>query len=146
MNTNAAFDLDSLLDGTLDDLADLPEFRPYVPGTHRVNFTIEPDQKEKTVYFAKLSLLETMEQVNPDDKPLEVGCEAKIRYDLTNQYAQGNFKKLLTALAAHFGAKSNRELIAEASSPIECLVVTKLVENKKKPGNFYTDVVELQVI
>ena len=47
MNTQTEFNLDSLLDGTLDDLADLPEFRPFVPGTYRVNFNFKADDKDK---------------------------------------------------------------------------------------------------
>jgi len=144
-NANQDFDVDALLDGTLDDLADLPEFRPYIPGTHRVTYTIEKDKKLKTVYYGKMKLLETMEQSNAEDKPLEVGAEAAIRYDLTNDYGQGAFKKVLSIAAEKFGAKANRELIDDMKN-VECLVVTKLVESKKTAGQFFTDIVEMQIV
>jgi hypothetical protein len=142
---NQDFNLDNLLEGTLDDLADFPEFRPYPAGTHRVNFSFEWDKKDKTILFGKMKLLETLEQTDAEEKPLEVGAEASVRYDLSNVYAQGNLKKILASAAAHFGAKKNSELITDMQN-VECLAVTKLVTSKKNTEQKYVDIVELQVV
>ena len=147
MNTTtnpAEFNLDALLDGTLDDLADLPEFRPFVPGTYRINFNFKADDKDKAVYYGQLKILEVLEQVDPNEKPMEIGAETNVRFDLKNEYGQGGFKKIMLIAADKFGKKSNRELLEDMKN-VECLVVTKQNLNKKN-GQVYTDIVELQIV
>lgn len=143
-DANKDFDLDSLLDGTLDDLADLPEFRPFVPGTYRISFGFEVDKKDKAIYYAGLKILEIIEQADPNEKPMEVGAETNVRFDLKNEYGQGGFKRIMAVAADKFGKKSNRELIEDLKGT-ECLVVTKQNVNKKN-GQIYTDIVELQIV
>ena len=140
------FNMDALLDGTLDDMADMPEFRPFPIGTYSAQFSIVPDpKKNKFVYYAKLKVLETVELADEAEVPVEVGAEAQVRYDMSNEYGQGAFKKLLKILADHFGAKSNRELIADAVNPIDVIVITKHNINKKNQ-QVYTDIVEMQIV
>lgn len=139
------FNVDSLLDGTLDDLADLPEFKPFPPGGHRVIVSLE--QKKigtHPAYEVKMKAIETLELSNPsEDQPLVAGAETSVAYMLDNQYGQGSFKKLLAAAAQKFGPKSNRDLINDLQNA-ECVVITKVRTNKEKT-QFYTDIVELQV-
>lgn len=144
MNNESNFNLDSLLDGTLDDLADIPEFRPFNPGAYRLNFAFEQDKKTKHVYFAKLKVLEVLEQANPEDVPMEIGAETSVRYDLSNEYGQGAFKKILAVAAAHFGAKKNSELIEDMKN-VEVVAITKHNVNKKN-NQIYTDIVEVQMV
>lgn len=140
-----AFDLDSLLDGTLDDLADLPEFKPFPVGSYKLALKIEADKALKNVYFTKLKVIEVIELSDSSETPPAVGDESNVRSDLSNEYGQGEFKKVLGALAAHFGGKTNRELIAIASQEwIEVLAVTKQNVNKKNNA-VYTQLVELVV-
>lgn len=143
--TEQPFDLDALLDGTLDDLKDAPEFRPFPSGTYRFNIWIEQDKKEKQIYYSKIKNLETIELNDTSEIPVEVGAETGVRYDLSNDFAQGSFKKVLAVLATHFGAKTNRELIENAKTPTEVIGVIKIVSNKKN-GKIYNDIVELQVL
>ena len=144
------FNIDSLLDGTLDDLADKPEFRPFPVGTHRVTLnlvdkTAPKDQINKHPGFElKIKLIETIEQANPEEAPLQVGAETGILYLLDNELGQGSFKDLLKAAAGHFGAKSNRELIADIQGS-EALVVTKQRPNKDKTQT-YTDLVAVEFV
>lgn len=144
--SNENFSIDSILDGTLDDLADLPEFRPYPTGTHRVNIKFEQKVVNKHPGFElKMKALETVELPSGStEEPLAAGAETSVLFLLDNEIGQGAFKKVLSSLANHYGAKSNRELIAEAQNA-ECLVVTKQRQNKDKTQT-YTDIVELQVI
>lgn len=146
MNTSnqTSFNLDTLLDGTLDDLADLPEFKPFPAGTHRA--IIKMEQKVVNNHPSievSLKAVETIELANTDDEPLVAGAETSVLYMLDNEIAQGAFKKVLASLGEHFGAMSNRELIATAQNA-EVLVVTKLRSNKDK-SQMYTDIVALQV-
>lgn len=151
MAQDQAFDINSLLDGTLDDLADMPEFKPYPAGTHRVQAklidkTAPKDQVNKHPGFElRMSMIETIELAQGDAEVIQPKSEASVLYLLDNEMGQGQFKKILKSLAERFGAKSNRELIAEMSSWVECLVVTKQRMNKDKTQT-YTDVVELQVV
>ena len=139
------FNIDSLLDGTLDDLADAPEFKPFPAGTHKV--TIGITQKKIGTHPAfelAMKAVETIELANAEDTPLVAGATTSEAFMMDNELGQGNFKKVLKSLADHFGAKSNRELIAEAQN-LEVLVVTKVRQNKDKTQS-YTSIVELQVI
>jgi hypothetical protein len=108
-------------------------------------FSIVPDSKSKAVYFAKIKVLETVELANADEKPIDVGAEAQVRYDLSNEYGQGAFKKILASIAEHFGAKPNRLLLEEVRNPVEVVAVTKQNLNKKN-GQIYTDLVEITVV
>lgn len=143
--SNENFNIDSLLDGTLDDLADAPEFKPFPAGTHKVIITIV--QKKigtHPAFEVGMKAVETLELANNEEAPLATGATTSVAYLMDNDLGQGNFKKVLASLAAHFGAKSNRELIAEAQN-LEVAVVTKVRQNKDKTQS-YTDIVELQVI
>jgi len=145
MNANANFDMDSLLDGTLDDLADAPEFKPFPAGTHRVSIVIT--QKKigtHPAFEVGMTAIETLELADPSQEPLNAGATSSVAYMMDVELGQGNFKKLLKSLAAHYGAKSNRELIADAQNA-EVLVVTKQRMNKEKTQT-YTDIVEMQVV
>jgi hypothetical protein len=143
------FDVDALLDGTLDDLADMPEFKPYPVGTHAVTLSIidKTAQKDRVNghpgFEVKMKAVETLELANPDDTPLAAGAETSVLYLLDNPIGQGSFKKLLASAAEHFGAKSNRELIADLQGATVA-VVTRQRANKDKTQT-YTDIVEMKV-
>jgi hypothetical protein len=143
------FDVDALLDGTLDDLADMPEFKPYPVGTHAVVLTIVDKTAARDRvnghpgFEVKMKAVETLELANPDDTPLTAGAETSVLYLLDNPIGQGSFKKLLASAAEHFGAKSNRELIADLQGATVA-VVTRQRQNKEKTQT-YTDIVEMKV-
>jgi len=139
------FNIDSLLDGTLDDLADAPEFKPFPAGTHKAIVTIiQKKIGTHPAFEVSLKAIETLELANSEDTPLAKDATTSVAYMMDNELGQGNFKKILTSLAGHFGAKSNRELIADAQN-LEVLVVTKQRMNKDKTQS-YTDIVELAVV
>lgn len=144
------FNVDSLLDGTLDDLADMPEFKAWPAGTYRarlslVDKTAPKNQVNKHPGFEiKLKMLECIELTNAEEaKPAE-NAETSILYLLDNEMGQGGFKKVLASAAEHFGAKSNRELIADLQNT-EVLVITSSRQNKEKTQT-YTGIVELKVL
>lgn len=143
------FDIDAMLDGTLDDLADLPEFKPFPVGTHAVVLTIVDKTAPKDRvnnhpgFEVKMKAVETLELANSDDTPLVAGAETSVLYLLDNPIGQGSFKKFLASAAEHFGAKSNRELIADLQGATVA-VVTRQRQNKEKTQT-YTDIVEMKV-
>ena len=138
-----AFNLDTLLDGTLDDLADMPEFRPYPTGTHKVVFTlVQKPINGKPAFEAKFKAIETLELANPgEDTPLAPGAEGSVAFILDNEYGQGSLKKVLLAASEKFGKKSNRELIQDVQNA-EVAIVTNLRGNKDKTA-YYTNLLEI---
>lgn len=152
--------MDALLDGTLDDLADIPEIRTYPEGVHKVkmgwtlNHTIpnvfvekgkESSGLKKFVQF-KATAIETVElPAGSTETPLEAGQPFQQLFDLTNEYAQGNFKEIMKALAAHYGAgKTNRQLLAD-SEGAEVLLVIKHRKDKNKKQDDGSAVVYAQI-
>lgn len=149
MNTidNTSVDLmDTLLDGSLDDLADMPEIRLYPEGAHKVKMGWELNATIPTVFNVKgnessglkkfikfkATAIETVElPAGSTDTPLEAGTPYQTLFDLTNEYAQANFKVIMTALANHYGKKTNRELLAE-SEGAEVVIVIKHRKDKNK--------------
>lgn len=130
-------ELDNLLDSTLDDLADLPEFKPFPPGAHRVTIQLESKEiNKKPAVELKMKLLETMELSDASAEPLEPGAETNCLFILknndgsANEISQGQLKNVLIALRDGLGVQGTNREIMEAGNGTECLVVTKLRENK----------------
>lgn len=152
--------MDALLDGTLDDLADIPEFRQYPIGAHKVKiewnlthtitgvYNKKDDESSGLKKFVQLkcTAIETVEMpAGSTDAPLEPGAPMQQNFDLTNEWAQGAFKVIMTALAQHYGAKSNRELIKD-SEGAECVVTIKHRKDKKDKEKFYAQIDNLMVV
>ena len=128
--------LNSMLDSTLDDLADLPEFKVYPNGTHRVTISFEEkDVNGHPSVELKMAAIGTEELSNPSDTPLNAGEVGSVLYMLDNEFGQGGLKKVLQILGKHFGLVNLREIM-EASAGLECLVTTKQRQNKEKTQSY----------
>lgn len=146
--------LDALLDGTLDDLADMPEFKPFAAGTHLCTLGLEVKKVgEHNAVEVSLKHKETVELSDTTETPPNPGDSTNVLYFLSHsnpkvaEIGQGQFKELMKSLAEHFGAKSNRELIADGNG-CEAYVVTNLREEKKQgklTGKKYTGIVAVKV-
>ncbi len=147
--------IDSLLDATIDDLSDIPEFKPFPIGAHRASIKWDYTKKvnDKTVVELSVTAIETLELSNPEDTPTKAGDSTNILFQFTkkdgtpNELAQGLWKALLKPLQEHFKTASNRETM-DASQGAEVLIVTNMRSDKKDPNNikYYTDIKNLQVI
>jgi hypothetical protein len=137
-------DLDNLLDASLDDLADLPEFGTYPGGTHKVAIDWESKKvNDHPSLELKFKLVETLELANPTDEPLAVGAEGSVLFMLDNEFGQGKLKNVLKPLGAATGANKMSEIVA-ASKGMEVVLVTKVRQNKDKTQS-YTDIVKVIV-
>jgi hypothetical protein len=151
--------MDALLDGTLDDLADIPEFRVYPVGAHKMImnwnlaytipnvFNVKGQESSGLKRFIALEgkAVETVElPAGSTDTPLEAGTAFRQTFDLTNEYAQGAFKNIMKSLAQHYGPKSNRELIAE-SEGAEVVISVKHRKDKTKKQDDGSPVVYAQI-
>jgi hypothetical protein len=144
------FNIESLLEGTLDELADAPTFEPFHVGAHRVSIHFEGTDGKLVInkhpaIKIKMKLINTEELANPqDDKPQVPGSEAEVLYMLDNDMGQGSLKKVAAVLQEHLGTKSLKETL-EAAKGLECLVMTAIRTNKDKTQK-YTDIKEISVI
>lgn len=155
LTIEAGADIDSLLDSTLDDLADVPEFKPYPVGAHRVNIFWEVKVINAIPSISlKIVGIETVELKDPEtDKPIEKGHETnqlfmlKTKDGKKNELGEGQWKELLAPLQAHFGTASNRETM-EASQGAECVAITEIRKDKnfKENGKIYTSIKSLAVM
>ncbi len=129
-----SLDLDSILDSSIDDLADLPEFGVYPSGVHRV--IINWEQKEVNKHPSmelKMKMVETVELAQPgSDNPVDAGVESSCLFMLDNEFGQGNFKSIIKVLAAATGTSKISEAV-EASQGMEVQVVIATKPDKKDP-------------
>lgn len=145
---NDSVDIDSLLDATLDDLADLPEFKNFPVGTHSCLATLEKkvigDHPAVELTFKLKEHLELAdgtteeEMCKPDDT-------ASIAFMLDNEFGQGKFKKVATVFGEALGLSNLGEIVAQVTD-IDVVVTTNLRKDKKEEGKFYMGVVELAVV
>ena len=138
--------IDSLLAMSLDDLPDLPEFKVYPAGAHRVTMKFEKKQiGTHPAVEAKFTMIATEELTDPaKDQPVDAGTESSVAYMLDNEFGLGNFKELMKPLAAHFGLSSIPEIM-EAAANLEVVIVTKTRQNKEKTQT-YLEVTQLIVV
>lgn len=140
--------LDALLDASLDDLADLPEFVVFPAGAHHCTAYLESKEVNNNPCIElKLKLIETKEYANPEDaaKPLEAGAESSMLFNLTNEFGQGKLKPIARVFGTHFGLSKLSEIIEATKDGVEVMAVTKTRQNKDKTQT-YLEVVQLQVI
>lgn len=137
--------LDALLELSLDDLADMPEFKVFPAGAH--NCTMKLESKDINGHPAvelKLKHSGEGELSDPNEVMPAAGTEGSVAFMLDNQYGQGEFKEVLKPLAAHYGLSKFGE-IKEASENADVVVVTKVRPNKDKTQT-YLKIVSLTVV
>lgn len=157
---NQNLSMDDLLDGTLDDLADVPEFKPFPAGAHKLRIFFDAAKKinDMPAIEVKLVHVETVELNDANDVEPKPGDSTNVIYILKkkddkgntvrNELAEGQFKMLLSQLAPAFPeAKNNREIM-EMSEGYEVLGVTSVRENKKDKNNIkrYTSLDKVEIL
>ena len=143
---NDTTSIDDLLDATLDDLEDLPEFKPFPVGAHRVSISLAIKEiNSKQAVELDMKAIETMELVNSSDEPLKEGDSTSLAFFMDNEFGRGALKKVSIPLAEALGTNTIRELI-DACNGVECLVITTLRKDKNDPDKFYTNIKELSVV
>ena len=140
-------DLNSLLDGTLDDIADLPEFKPFPPGAHKVLISLDLKEiNKKPCVEMSLKAMGTLELADPTkSEPIKEGDEASVLYFLDNEFGLGNLKKDCKPIGIALGTDVLREII-DGTKGMECVVLTSYAKNKSDPEKPYMNIKELQVV
>lgn len=147
--------IDDLLDGTLDDLADVPSFKPFPAGAHvcKLGWEIKQIGVSPAVEL-KLTYVSTAELSNDSDTMPTPGDTTSTAFILKtkegkkNELAEGQWKEILNSLKEG-GIEGNtpKELMA-ASEGLEVLVVTTIRLDKRDPQDIkpYTQVKSVSVI
>lgn len=148
--------LDALLDGGFEQLADKPEFKPFPAGVHAVNVFFKEKQfgekgKDGEGFEVKFKYLENLELVNSEDKVPKADDEMTLNLNLTAEKegtrdnAQGNLKIIMAAAKVKFPeANSVRELIASIGG--QAAAITTSIrpnrQDKNAAGFFQLDKIE----
>jgi hypothetical protein len=137
-------DLDTLLNSSIDELADLPEFTVLPAGAHKcvINWEAKTINKHPALEM-KIKLVETTEMADATVQPLAPGAETSVLFMLDNEFGQGKMKAVMAELAKSTGTSSIKETM-EASSGMEVTLITKVRQNKDKTQN-YTEIVKVIV-
>ena len=139
-------DFDDLLDATLDDLQDLPSFKPFPIGAHRVLATIgTKDINGKLAVTLEFKMIENVEMANSQEELPKEGDTSSTMFFLGNKYAEGALKLVAAPIMKELNLSSIRELVEQAHD-VECVIITGLRKDKNDPDKFYLDVKEIDVV
>lgn len=143
--------LNSLLDCTLDDLADMPSITHFPNGAHKVNINFVVDDVKSFVQL-QLTYVEPLELADPTATAPAPGDKNSVFFFLkkkdnsANTYAQGALKEVLMSLKSSFPGSTSKEIM-EAANGAEVAVVTKIRVGKGDyEGKDNLDIVKLSVI
>lgn len=137
--------LDNLLDATLDDLEDLPEFTPFKPGAHKVMASFEEKTiNDKQAVELSFKLIETLELADSQDEKDAPGHTSSIAFLLDNEYGRGNLKKCSVPFGEALGLQTIRQIVEEVKD-VECLILTTVRKDKNDPDRLYLNVKEIQI-
>jgi len=123
---NDSVNIDSLLDATLDDLADLPEFKVFPAGAY--NGTVELTAKkigDNPAVELKFTNQEVVELSDPTAEPPAEKATTSVSFMLNNEFGQGGLKKVLNSLREGLGIAEGTSMreIMEAAKGANCQVV-----------------------
>ena len=142
----ATANMDDLLDATLDDLEDLPEFKPYPAGAHQVLATFSQKEINKSAAIElSFKLVSTLELADPQDEQPAEGATASTMFLLDNEFGRGNLKKCATPFGEALGLSTIREIIEEVKD-VECVILTSIRTDKNDKDKHYLNVKEIQVV
>ena len=139
MNSNEET-MNDLLDETLDDLADMPETKPFPAGAHLVDLTVKRIPKKAGGYVVEMTHVEVMELANPADNHPAPGDKSTVfihtkKKDGTpNELGQGQLKLVLKPLAALYETAVISEIIDQCKSGVRCAVLVTVRKPKEDSG------------
>ena len=148
MSSQDQADIDTLLDATLDDLADLPEFKIFPAGAY--NGTMELSVKkmgDNTGVELKFTNVEVVELSDPTQEAPATGATTSVGYMLNNEYGQGALKKVLESVKTGMSlpdGTTNRELM-ELSKGANVQVVLASRADKTDATRVYQKLVSVTV-
>lgn len=145
MNEDVTDDMDALLDMELDDIEDLPEFKPFPGGCYAVAATMEQKKiGEHSCIELALKLVSVQEMVDPSEVPPAEGDEASVLYMLDNEFGLGKLKVVAKQFAEFAGSEKLRDIV-NAVKDVQCMVITGIRKDKNDTSKKYMDIKEIAV-
>ena len=140
-------DLDDLLDMTLDDLEDLPAFKPFPVGVCRAKATFEEKEinGKKSVDLGFV-FMEAVEQADPEEAPAKEGDKCNTAFMLDNEYGRGNLKKCAGYFQAAFPELKTIRDVINTIKDVEVLLVSGVKADKDDKDKKYLVVKEIAVV
>lgn len=127
------------LDETLDDLADLPDTKPWPAGAYNFSMVVKRQKDKKGAYIVEMTHKETLEVVNantPEDQLPKVGDKSTVfittkkKDGTTNEFGQGQLKLVLKPLAELYGTQSIGEIIEQCKGGADMAGVLTVQKSK----------------
>ena len=145
--------LESILDQTLEDLADAPSIELFPNGAHTVRIEFKVDEKKPTNVQLHLEYVEVQELADPTSTAPAPGDKNVVFFNLMkkdgtgNEYSQGALKAVLNSLSqGGFAGVSSREVM-ESAKGAEVVAVTKIRVGKGDyEGKDQLDIVAIHVV
>lgn len=136
---------DSFFNISLDDIADLQEFKPFPPGAYQVKVSLEKKivNKHPSIEVG-LTSIKVLELVDPSEEEVKPGTECNVLFMLDNEVGAGKFKKIITPLADYYETRDVQEIVRKAKN-VECMVVVTQRTNSDTK-KVYMDLVSIDVI
>lgn len=131
--------MSSLLDGTLDDIEDLPGFIQLPTGAYKVKLAEGFRHKiinAKPGIDLPMTVVEVIELGNPEQAvEVKVGDVATLAWMMDNETGKGFFKEAIRPIYTFLNAKSYNEAMTNAKG-LEIIIVVARVHNKEKQRDF----------
>lgn len=139
MNANTNF-----FDISLDDIADLPEFKNFPPGAYQVAVSLEKKDinKHPAVVF-NLKCIKVLELVDPDSEEIAEGTESNVSYMMDNEFGAGKFKAIVAPLAELCETRNVAEIIRKAKNVSALVVIGS--RKAKETNKEYMELISLEV-
>lgn len=127
------------LDGTLDDIEDLPQFLAFPTGAYIVHLPegiVAKKVGEHPALAMKVKCVEIKELADPKEAVLvKVNDQGDIAFMMDNETGRGFSKIVTKAIGERIGSKDMRAILA-ASKGINALIVVKKTRDDKKQRDY----------
>ncbi len=125
-----------MLDETLDDLADMPETKPFAAGAHLASVKIKRNTKKAGSYVVEMTHKAVIELSNPADNEPKEGDKStlfistKKKDGTVNEFGQGQIKLFLKPVGAMLGTGSINDCLAATKDGLDMIVVCGIRKSK----------------
>lgn len=143
-----------MLDETLDDLADLPESKPFPAGAHLCTVHVRRNTNKPGSYVVELVHKEVIELSSPvEDESLlpkpgdksTVFISTKKKDGTVNEFGQGQLKLVLKPMAEVANSTSISEILDAIKSGVDCGVVVGIRKSKDPQYDDQQSIISLSV-
>jgi|WetSurMetagenome_2_1015567.scaffolds.fasta_scaffold71012_5 hypothetical protein len=149
LEEGASMNLASLLDASIDDLADLPPMEAPPTGFYNFNLKLTTNRKinEKEAVIMELEVREVLEVSNPEEaEQVKVGQKFSEAFILGNEISIGRMKIALKPIGDALGLGKISDIVAATSAGIMIAATCKRRIDKNDPEKKYASLSNITVI